>query len=136
MLPNAGVCQFWQFAPLPLNALADPGANIIGETFYSEGALRFGDYIARFAAAPFSDSARALTGRPAYNDDNELLHSVVEFFSRNPVEYELRAQLCVDLQRTPIEDSSIDWPEDISPFQPLAKIVLPSQQAYSPARRA
>ena len=124
--------------PIPMlaNALADPGANIIGETFYSEAALRFGDYVARLAAAPVSDAARALTGRPAYHDDNELLHSVVEFFSKNSAEYELRAQLCVDLQRTPVEDSSIDWPEDIAPFQPLAKIVLPSQAAYSPARLA
>ena len=125
-------------APIPVlaGALADPGANIIGETFYSEGALRFGDYVARLAAAPISDAARALTGQPAYHDDDELLHSVVEFFSKNSAEYELRAQLCVDLQRTPVEDSSIDWPEDIAPFQPLAKIVLPSQAANSPARRA
>ena len=122
--------------PMLANALADPGANIIGETFYSEAALRFGDYVARLAAAPVSDAARALTGQPAYHDDNELLHSVVEFFSKNSAEYELRAQLCVDLQRTPVEDLSIDWPEDIAPFQPLAKIVLPSQAAYSPARRA
>jgi hypothetical protein len=124
--------------PIPMlaNALADPGANIIGETFYSEAALRFGDYVARLAAAPVSDAARALTGQPAYHDDDELLHSVVEFFSKNSAEYELRAQLCVDLKRTPVEDSSIDWPEDIAPFQPLAKIVLPSQAANSQARRA
>ena len=86
--------------------------------------------------APVSDAARALTGKAAYHDDDELLHSVVEFFSKNPAEYELRAQLCVDLKRTPVEDSSIDWPEDIAPFQPLAKIVVPSQAANSPARRA
>ena len=124
--------------PIPMlaNALADPGANIVGETFYSEAALRFGDYVARLAAAPVSDAARALTGQPDYHDDDELLQSVVEFFSKNSAEYELRAQLCVDPQRTPIEDSSIDWPEDISPFQPLAKIVLPAQAADSPARRA
>ena len=89
--------------PIPMlaNALADPGANIIGETFYSEGALRFGDYVARLAATPVSDAARGLTGQPAYHDDDELLHSVVDFFSKNSAEYELRAQLCVDLQRTP-----------------------------------
>jgi hypothetical protein len=130
-LKSAGV-------PIPMlaNALAEPGANIIGETFYSEAALRFGDYVARLAVAPVSGAARALTGQPAYHDDDELLHSVVEFFSKNSAEYELRAQLCVDLQRTPVEDSSIDWPEDIAPFQPLAKIVLPSQAANNPARRA
>jgi hypothetical protein len=139
VLARSGVVDKFKRA-LPVsalaNALADPGANIIGETFYSEGALRFGDFVARLAAFPLSDSARALTGRPACTDDNELLQSVVEFFSKNSAEYEIRAQLCVDLQRTPIEDSSIDWPEDVAPSQPLAKIVLPAQAANSPARRA
>jgi hypothetical protein len=65
-----------------------------------------------------------------------VLKSVVAYFSKNSAEYELRAQLCTDLKLTPIEDASIDWPEDISPQQPLARIALPPQAANSPARRA
>src|SRR5216683_741696 len=81
--------------PMVLNALGDAGNNIIGESFYSEGAIRFGDYVAK-----------------------------------------LRAELCTDLQRTPVEDASIEWPEEISPHQPLGRITLRSQAADSPARRA
>ncbi len=50
--------------PMLLYALGDTGNNIIGETFYSEGALRFGDYVARLSAAPVSEAAVALTGKP------------------------------------------------------------------------
>jgi hypothetical protein len=121
---------------LVLNALGDAGNNILGESFYSEGAIRFGNYVAKLCAAPVSESVLRLKGQPGYKDDNTLLNSVVEFFSKNSAEYELRAQLCADLQRTPVEDASIDWPEEISPHQPLGRITLPSQAADSPARRA
>ncbi len=122
--------------PMVLKALGDAGNNILGETFYSEGALRFGDYVARLSAAPVSEALKRLTGQPCHDGDDAVLKSVVEYFSSNSAEYELRAQLCVDLERTPVEDSSIDWPEDIAPEQPLGKITLPSQGADSPARRA
>jgi hypothetical protein len=35
----------------------------------------------------------------------------------------------------PIEDASIDWPQELSPYQPVATLTIPSQDAYSPARR-
>jgi hypothetical protein len=122
--------------PMVLNALGDAGNNILGESFYSEGAIRFGAYVAKLCAAPVSESVLQLTGQPDYKDDHALLDSVVAFFSKNAAEYELRAQLCTDLRRTPVEDASVDWPEEISPHQPLGRIMLPPQQADSPERRA
>jgi Catalase len=122
--------------PMLFYALADEGLNIVGETFYSEGAIRFGDYVCRLSAAPVSKAATELTGCPAHSSDDILRESVVAFFNSNPAEYELRAQLGVDLGRTPIEDASVDWPEELTPFQPLGKIVIPPQSPDSPARRA
>jgi Catalase len=122
--------------PMVLNAIGDAGNNILGESFYSEGAIRFGDYVAKLCAAPVSEAVLGLKGQPGYKDDNTLLDSVVAFFLKNSAEYELRAQLCTDLRRTPVEDASIDWPEELSPHQPLGKITLPPQAANSPARRA
>ncbi|MEK9278043.1 catalase family protein [Bradyrhizobium sp. ISRA442] len=121
--------------PMLLRALGDPGNNILGETFHTEGALRFGDHVARLRVVPMSESLRKLTGQPCHDGDDVVLKSVVSFFSDNSAEYELRAQLCTDLKRTPIEDASIDWPEDVSPPQALGKIALPRQAADSPARR-
>jgi Catalase len=122
--------------PMVLHALADAGNNILGESFYSEAAIRFGRYVAKLCAAPVSDSVLELTGLPGYTEDHAVINSVVEFFSKNSAEYELRAQLCTNLERTPVEDASIEWPEEVSPHQPLGRITLPSQQADSPARRA
>jgi hypothetical protein len=121
--------------PIVLKALGDAGSNILGETFHTEGALRFGDYIARLRLVPISASVRQLTGQPCHDADDAVLNSVVAFFKDNAAEYELFAQLCTDLERTPIEDASIDWPEDVAPPQALGKITLPRQTADSPARR-
>jgi len=122
--------------PMILNAVGDSGNNILGETFYSEGAIRFGDHVAKLCAAPVSESVLKFRGQPSFGSESAVLNSVVEFFRNNSAEYELRAQLCTDLQRTPIEDASIEWPEEITPHQPLARITLPPQAADGPARRA
>jgi hypothetical protein len=55
-----------------LYALGDAGNDIIGETFYSEGGLRFGDYVARNSAAPISETALELRGSPAHMAEEDL----------------------------------------------------------------
>src|SRR3954468_12408774 len=66
--------------PIVLKALGDAGSNILGETFHTEGALRFGDYIARLRLVPISASVRQLTGQPCHDADDAVLNSVVAFF--------------------------------------------------------
>jgi hypothetical protein len=122
--------------PMALGPLADAGDNILGESFYSQAAIRFGVYIARLCAAPVSDSVLQLKGLPASTDDNAIRNFVVDFFRNNAAEYELRAQLGTDPRRTPVEDASIEWLEEISPHQPIGRITLPAQEADSPERRA
>lgn len=120
-----------------IDALGIPNTHILGETFYSMAALRYGDYVAKLCAAPLSGNVRALTGQ-ALRDDaahSELRDVVVDFFHEQGAVYELRAQLCTDIGRMPIEDASVRWPEDESPYRAVAKLTIPPQQAYSPARR-
>jgi hypothetical protein len=120
-----------------LDALATPNHHILGETFHSMAAVRFGDYVAKISAAPLSPSVRDCTGK-TYDPSHTpsiVRDQVVEFFHEQDAEFELRAQLCNDLDSMPVEDASIIWPEDRSPHQPIAKITLARQDAYSPARR-
>jgi hypothetical protein len=99
-------------------------------------ALRYGGYIAKISAAPLSQNVHQLTGQLiGDNDFSALRDFVVNFMKSQTVEYEMRVQLCKDLERMPVEDASIEWPQDLSPHQPVAKIILPAQDAYSPARR-
>ena len=111
--------------------------HILGQTFHTMAALRYGDYIAKISAAPLSPEVKALTGVEVPPDGNpsRIRDSVVDFFRDHGAEYELRAQLCTDLDAMPVEDASVLWKEEDSPHQPVAKLVFPAQDAYKPSRR-
>ena len=113
-----------------------PETHILGETYYTSAALRYGDYIAKISAVPVSVNLQPLVGKTVSTDDPSALRDlIVEFFRTQTAEYELRAQLCTDLDRMPIEDTSVAWAEQESPYQAIAKLTIPMQNAYSPARR-
>ncbi|MGR6967771.1 catalase family protein [Geodermatophilus sp. URMC 61] len=125
--------------PLPpvIEGLAVANNHILGETFHSMAALRYGDHVAKISAAPRSAEVRALTGRPVGKRAGEsaLRDLVTDFFTRHSAEYDVRAQLCVDVDRMPIEDASVLWPEELSPHHRVAVLHLPAQDPYSDARR-
>jgi hypothetical protein len=111
-----------------------PETNILGETFYSQVPVRFGDYIARIAVAPASAELLALVQAPLdVNGEPDGLRDFVRaFFRTHGAAWEVRAQLCTDLETMPIEDASKPWPEDQSPYRTVARISVPAQDAWSP----
>lgn len=120
-----------------IDGLAAPNEHILGQTFHSMAAIRYGDYIAKISAAPASAELKALTNKPIDTKDKPSAQrdALVEFFATNGGEYDMRAQLCTDLEKMPVEDGSVLWEEALSPQQVIAKIIIPAQDAYSPARR-
>lgn len=113
-----------------------PETNVLGETFYSQVPTRYGDYVAKWSIAPSSAGLKALTDAKVDLDGKPdgLRAAVVDFFAANGCEWELRVQLCTNLETMPIEDASVVWPENESPFVTVARIVAKSQPAWSPAR--
>lgn len=115
-----------------------PMTHILGETFYSQAPLRYGDYIAKISVAPVNPELQALkgaaldlTGKP-----DGLREAVVDFFRTHGGEWDVRVQLCTDLDRMPIEDASVLWPEDESPYIPVGRISVAPQEAWSDAKAA
>jgi hypothetical protein len=122
--------------PAILQQVARDNANLLGETYHSMAALRFGDYLAKLSAAPLSDNVKVLTGKVVKDvGDSTMRDLVVDHFRHEGAEYEFRAQLCVDLDRMPVEDASVLWPEDLSAQQAIATLRIPAQEVFSPARR-
>ena len=123
--------------PPLVEALTAPNHHILGETFHSMAALRYGDHVAKISAAPLSEEVQALSGEPVRRraGDSALRDLVADFFAHHSAEYEIRAQLCVDVGQMPIEDASVPWPEELSPHQRVAVLHLPAQDTYSDARR-
>ena len=114
-----------------------PETHILGETFTSLSALRYGNYIAKIAFAPASENLKALTHKHLdhANDYSALRDAIVKFFETETAVWDVQAQLVTDLTKMPIEDSTNPWPEDLSPFVTVGKLTALPQPAYSPERR-
>lgn len=121
----------------PLRALGgEPPNNILGETFWSQLPLRFGDHIAKLQLVPFSPNLLALTGQPLDLGDgpNVIRQAMLDFFQTNTATWELRAQLATDLDDTSIADPTVEWKEDITPFATVARITARAQLSWSKPR--
>jgi hypothetical protein len=115
-----------------------PETNVLGETFYTQLPIRFGDYIAKLCVVPVSPALAALHGEPVNLRDHPdgLREAVVAFFAANGGEWEVRAQLCADLEQMPIDPADKAWSEAFSPYVAIARIIAPPQVAWSEARSA
>ena len=118
-----------------LQGLARDNHHPLGETYHTQAAIRFGEYVAKLALRPTSDGVRALTGQDVPDVEYATMRdAVAAHFADAGAEYELTAQLCVDLDRMPVEDASVTWPEDLSPHRPIATLRFAPQATSSPAR--
>jgi hypothetical protein len=113
-----------------------PQTHILGDTFYSQAPLRFGNFIAKISVAPRSPELKALTRSPLNVNGvpNGLREAVLDFFKKNGGVWEVRAQLCTDLEHMPIENAAVVWSEEVSPYQRIARITVKPQLAWSEVR--
>ncbi|KQP33375.1 catalase [Methylobacterium sp. Leaf102] len=118
------------FGHAPKHPLAEP--------YYSQAALRYGDHVAKLGAFPATAAQGALadaTLDPGADPD-VFRHAVTAQFREAEAVFEIRVQLCTDLDAMPIEDASKEWSDTKSPYRTVARLVLPVQVADSPARLA
>ena len=119
-----------------LEGLARDNHHPLGETYHTQAAIRFGDYIAKLALAPRSAEVRALAGQPLSEVHDACMRDAVSaFFAEHGAEYELSAQLCVDLAAMPVEDAAVRWSEERSPHRPIATLRFPPQPTATPQRQ-
>lgn len=110
--------------------------HILGSSFFSQTPIRYGDYIAKMALAPVAPELVALKeALVAVDKDPDALRTAVRnFFTTRGGAWELRAQLCTDLKTMPIEDASVFWPEEQSPYRTVARITAPAQDSWSDSK--
>ena len=115
-----------------------PETHVLGETYYTAAPIRYGDHIAKLSMEPASEALKALAGKKVDLDGqpNGLREAVREFCERNGGVWELKAQLCTDLAAMPVEDASVVWPEDQSPYLTVATIEFEPQTGWSEALAA
>jgi len=98
-------------------------------TYYSMTPYAFGDGMAvKYGAKPCEHDER----RRKKLGKNYLRKQLVEDLSSGGGCFELMVQRQTDPNRMPIEDPTVKWPTDVSPYRTVATIEVP-QQAFSNA---
>lgn len=113
-----------------------PNVEPLGETYYSATPFRYGDYIAKLSLRPVEPAMTALTGKIIDVDgrDNAIREDVRDEMRSIDAVWEFRVQLCRDLEKQPIEDSTVEWSEDEAPFQRVGIIRANAQDSWQQDR--
>jgi catalase len=128
----------WQVRHLfiALATLAPPPDSPTQTTYFSVSTYKFGEANAKFRVMPDPDSCPAYT-LPQQNHDlpNFLRSALSQQLStdRVPACFVLQIQRQDANKYMPIEDTSIEWREQDSPFETVARITLPAQDFDTPA---
>ncbi len=131
---------------LPSATLEGIGASAthpLGEAFSTCAPLRFGEYVGKIAVGPGSENLKELAGKGIDLDDFNTLELLIQkFFRDQDAVFDVNVQLALDEpdvadedRKFSIEDASKKWPEDESPWQTVARIVVPAQESYSDERQ-
>ena len=72
-----------------------------------------------------------VNGRP-----DALRESVIEHFGAQGGDWDLQVQLNTNLDVMPIEDASVIWPEDQSPYITVGRVSVAAQNAWSAESKA
>ncbi len=113
-----------------------PETHPLGETYYSQVPILFGEYFGKICVRPASPGLQALHGEPVElrNRPDGLRDAVAAYFEEQGAEWELCVQLCTDVGEMPVEDASVVWDEALSPYRPVARLVAGAQASWSDAR--
>jgi hypothetical protein len=111
-----------------------PSVNPLLSSYWSMGAVRHGDYIAKVRIAPEADCAAAVVRRDIESGlASELTRPVlVAELQERPYAFDMQVQLCTDLRRMPVGDLTVEWPESLSPYVTVARLRIPQQDISGP----
>lgn len=109
-----------------------PHSEPLSLEYFSTTPFRYGDYVAKFMLRPAAGWMKALDGATVeIGDDRDgLRHHVREQMMRNDAEWDFCVQLLRDPRKQPVEDSSVEWPQDVSPFEKVATLRIPAQDSW------
>ncbi|MBK4994532.1 catalase family protein [Pseudomonas sp. S37] len=109
-----------------------PQTHILGETFSTVVPILYGPYYAKLAVVPVSPSLKALTDlKVDLGEDPDGLRTIVaEHFQRHGGIWEVRVQLATNIEKMPIEDASVEWPENLSPYLTVARLTVDPQPSW------
>ncbi len=118
-----------------LDFFGHPKQHPMTDAYFSQTAFRYGDYVAKIGVIPDTPGLQALMDQTYDPKTYDALREATnDFFHTQPAEFIVAVQLNTGLDEMPIEDAQAKWPEKNSPYQTVARLILPVQTAWDPAR--
>jgi hypothetical protein len=102
--------------------------SVATETYWSRGAIRWGDTLAvRYLLRPAPETMPGPEHQAG--DPDYLSHEADRRLAAGDVRFELCLQRFKDSKRTPIEDTAVPWSERVSPPEPVAVLTIGRRDA-------
>jgi hypothetical protein len=119
----------WEELGAFLQLAQNKRVNLLLSTYWTMGAVRHGDYIAKVRVAPVQSFADRVVRRALDPSSGQEVFrpTLVAELRERPYEFDIQVQLCTDLAQMPVEKTTVLWPESLSPYVTVGKLRLPQQ---------
>ena len=110
-------------------AAQTPVRNPLLSTYWTMAAVRHGDHVAKVRVAPVAESAKNAIHQQLDLSSGPDVYgpALVDDLRAHAFDFDLQVQLCTDLKAMPVNDSTVEWPEKLSPFVTVGRVHLPRQ---------
>ena len=124
----------WDELAAFVKAAQTPVRNPLLTTYWTMGAMRHGDHVAKIRVAPTAESAAQVTHRDLDLNGGPDVYgpALIDELRARPFEFDLQVQLCTDLDAMRVNDVTVEWPERLSPFVTVGRVHLPRQDISGP----
>ncbi len=112
-----------------VKAAQTPVRNPLLNTYWTMGAVRHGEYVAKVRVAPDADSAAHAIHRELdlSSGPDVFGPALMDELRARAFDFELQVQLCNDLDAMPVNEVTVEWSEKLSPFVTVGRVHLPRQ---------
>lgn len=116
-----------------LAQINSPLPHLLHTAFWSAGALRHGDHVAKVRVIPAPDTA-AQPDRQVdpLSSAQPVRDALVRDAGTADHSFDVQVQLCIDLGSMPLDNAAVLWPEWLSPFVTVARLTVPAQDISAP----
>jgi hypothetical protein len=116
-------------------ATANKPLDPLALTYWSATPYRLGDGVAvKYKAVPVGPLATPGTASAEADSPDRLRAAMRERLRSGEVRFDFHVQRFVDERRTPIEDASVKWPEEVASFTKVAQVVIRRQEFDTPGQ--
>ena len=108
--------------------------NPLLNTYWTMAAVRHGDYVAKVRVAPVAASAEDVSHPQVdlHSGPDVYGPALADELRARGFDFDLQVQLCADLKAMPVNDTTVEWPERLSPFVTVGRVYIPRQDISAP----